>query len=106
MNSDALVLSVNKDLGLELPVTISQEKLQEALAAYINHLINTDFEKLVTLLYRIDVSEAKLKAMLQHQPAHNAGELVAALMIERQLQKIKSRQQSNRDNNIDENDRW
>lgn len=106
MSSNELVLSINKDLGLELPATIAAEKLQEALSAFINDLINTNFERLVSLLYRIDVSEIKLKSLLQNQPGKNAGDIIAALIIERQLQKIKSRQQSNRDKNMDEEERW
>lgn len=106
MSNDELVLSINKDLGLELPATIAAEKLQEALSAFINNLINTNFERLVSLLYRIDVSEVKLKLMLSQAPGKNAGDIIAALIIERQRQKIKSRQQSNRDKSMDEEERW
>lgn len=106
MSSNELIISINKDLGLELPAAIETANIQEALAAFINSLINTNFERLVTLLYRIDVSEAKLKSMLNGAPGKNAGDIIAALIIERQLQKIKSRQQSSRDANIDENERW
>lgn len=106
MNNDELVLSINKDLGLELPATIAAEKLQEALATFINNLINTNFERLVSLLYRIDVSEVKLKSLLHDNPASNAGDIIAALIIERQLQKIKFRQQSGRNNNISEEEKW
>lgn len=106
MSNDELVLSINKDLGLELPATIAAEELRAALAAFINDLINTNFERLVSLLYRIDVSEVKLKSLLHDNPASNAGDIIAALIIERQQQKIKFRQQSNRNNNISEEEKW
>ncbi len=56
---------------------------QNDLIAYINDCINHDFNKLVQLLYRIDVSEQKLKTILQSHPNEDAAKLIAAVMIER-----------------------
>jgi hypothetical protein len=53
------------------------------LIAYINDCIQHDFNKLVQLLYRIDVSEAKLKYILQLNPNEDAAKLIAAVIIER-----------------------
>lgn len=106
MADKALIQSVNSYLQLQLPQTISFEQLQQELAAFINHLINTNFEKLISLLYRIDISEAKLKELLQHNEDKNAGEIIAALIIERQQQKIKTRQMFSRDDDITEEDKW
>ena len=53
------------------------------LIAYINDCINHDFNKLVQLLYRIDVSEEKLKYILQLNPNEDAAKLIAAVIIER-----------------------
>ena len=77
----------------------------EALAAEINQLILTNFEKLVQLLYRIEVSETKLKTLLKENPDKDAGLLIAVLMIERQLQKIK-RQPTNESDSACEEERW
>ena len=63
-----------------------------ALGAAINHLITHDFHKLVALLYRIDVNEKRLKQLLQERSGANTGEMIAQLIVERQLQKIKTRQ--------------
>lgn len=93
MKSEELVLQLNKELALELPGNISAEELHRLLGVHINHLIQHHFEQLVSLLYRIDVSEAKIKSLLQNEPASNAGDLIASLIIERQLQKIKTKQQ-------------
>lgn len=106
MADKALIQSVNSYLQLQLPETISFEQLQQELAAFINHLINTNFEKLISLLYRIDISEAKLKELLQHNEDKSAGEIIAVLIIERQQQKIKTRQLFSRDGNIAEEDKW
>jgi hypothetical protein len=53
------------------------------LIVYINDCIQHDFNKLVQLLYRIDVSEEKLKYILQLNPNEDAAKLIAAVIVER-----------------------
>jgi len=80
---------------------------KQILADRINELVNNDFQKLVSILYRMDVSEIKLKQMLNESPGTNAGLIIADLMIERQAEKIRSRQQFNkRDENISDDEKW
>ena len=70
-------------------------------------MILSDFDKLVMMLYRLDINETKLRKILNENPSQDAGNMIADLIIERQLQKIKSRQQfSQRDNNISEEEKW
>jgi hypothetical protein len=82
---------LNKELSLEMPERLTMDELQRLLSSYINQLINTDFEKLVFYLYRIDVNETKMKQLLQKQAGENAAGLIAQLIIDRQLEKIKAR---------------
>lgn len=93
MDNSELIQLVNKELVLQLPEQISIEEIQEKLSAHFNRLIQDNFEQLVNLLYRIDVSEAKIKSLLQNNTGTNAGDIIARLVIERQVQKIKSRAQ-------------
>jgi len=107
MKNEELVKEINKNLAVILPDNISLNELQIQLSACINQLIQTDFQKLITLLYRIDVSEKKLKQLLHEHRNEDAGKIIAALIIERQLQKIKSRRESNQqDNNFTEEEKW
>jgi hypothetical protein len=102
-----LIPEINQSLELSLPETISLEELKQKLSLHVNHLINYDFEKLVFYLYRIDVNESNMKQLLEQREGEDAPGLIADLIIERQLQKIKSRQQfRQRDSNIDENEKW
>lgn len=55
----------------------------------INQLIQSDFNLLVSVLYRIDVDEAKLKAALQASPQRDAALIIFELLIERQKRKFK-----------------
>ena len=105
MNSN-LIEDINQSLELSLPVTISSEELKEKLTAFINDLINHDFEKLVFYLYRIDVNEAKMKKLLDQRDGENAAGLIADLIIERQIEKIKSRKETKKNGDIPEDEKW
>lgn len=101
-----LIKILNTELAVELPEKISFEELKEKLSQHINHLIQTNFQKLVSLLYRVDVSESKLKALLKENAGADTGKIIADLIIERQLQKIKSRKENKSNNIIPEDDKW
>ena len=76
------------------------------LAEAVNRLLNNNFEKLVSILYRIDVSEEKLKMVLKENPGADAGNIIADLIIERQLQKIKSRKKPASNDSIPDEEKW
>ena len=101
-----LIRTLSSYAEIQLSEDISLNELQEKLKQHINHLIQHDFEKLVTLLYRIDVSEKKLKELLQQNVNKDAAEIIAKLIIERQLEKIKTRNQFKREDNISEEEKW
>ena len=105
--STDLIPALSQTLNIDLPASISMNELREKLSAHLNSLIQTDFEKLVGILYRMDINEPKLKTLLKENTGSNAGLIIADLMIERQEQKVKSRQQfSKRDNNISDEEKW
>jgi len=107
MKNEQLVKEINKSLAIILPDETSLDELEIQLSIYINQLIQTDFQKLIGLLYRIDVSETKLKMLLQQYAGEEAGKIIAALIIERQLQKIKNRQQfKQRDDHFTDEEKW
>jgi hypothetical protein len=89
-----------------LPVTNDKEQLVKALAEGINHLIQTDFTRLINMLYRIDISEKNLKVTLEQQADEDAGLLMARLVIERLLQKQQMRAQFKTHDNIPDDDKW
>ncbi len=62
------------------------------LSAYLDELITSDFHKLVSILYRMDVSEAKVRTALANAPdGISAGEIIARLMVEREQEKMEWR---------------
>ncbi|HNR85373.1 MAG TPA: hypothetical protein PKN22_01960 [Taishania sp.] len=90
MNEIALK-SVASLVGLsEISITSgNNEQLFEALSNYLNHLIEHDFNQLVAILYRVDVSEEKVRQTLANAPkGSNSGKLIAQLILEREQQKM------------------
>lgn len=71
---------------------LKREDLRQQLKTYINHLILNDFNRLVQLLYRVDVEEKKLKQLLKAEPGKDAATLITNLIIERQQKKKESRE--------------
>ncbi len=68
-----------------------QQQLRNWLADKVNLMMQQDMERLFQALYRLDVSEQKVKAALANlegEPAHFA---LADLIIERELRKLRSR---------------
>ena len=108
MGNNDLLLSeaLQKDMGLATISTPSFADIRTALIEHINHLINTDFEKLVFYLYRIDVDEEKMRYLLAQKQDQNSAELIADLIIERQLQKIEYRKGRKGGEGLEWEERW
>lgn len=105
MSDNEILIGLSKSLGL---AEASKDHLftKQELANKINEHINSDFQKLVSILYRMDISESKLKLLLKENPNVDAGIIIADMMIERQLEKNRSRQQYKRDENISDDEKW
>ena len=101
---------VLQEISKELEIVLTEKDhffARQILAGRINDFINKDFQRLVSILYRMDVSETKLKQLLIDNPGTDAGMIIADLMIERQAEKIKSREQyRKRDENISDDEKW
>ena len=103
-----VVAGINHSLEMEWQETISMEELKALLAGYIHHLISNNFNKLISILYRIDISEVKLRQLLANDPLEDTGKTIAELIIQRQLEKMRYREnfQSKAENRIDEDEKW
>lgn len=99
------VLPVLEELDKTLPDQ-QKEEIRKKLAQYLNGLLLHDFHTLVQLLYRVDVSEKKLKTALKENPQQNAGELIADLMIQRQQEKKATREAFRFSSGASDEERW
>jgi hypothetical protein len=85
---------------------LEKDAYRQQLILYINHLLLHEFSKLIQILYRIDVDEEKLKALLSANPQTDAAVLIAGLLIERQEEKNRSRESFRSDEEIPEDEKW
>lgn len=79
--------------------TENWEKIKELLVSELIKLMLHSPEKLWNILYRIDVSETKVKAVFTNAAAHDIAPELANLIMERMLQKAKSRLAYKKENN-------
>jgi len=100
-----MISRLSQSLELDLPAEISLSGLKDILVRRVNYLINHDCDKLLQILYRVDVNEQLLKTNLQ-EASGDAGVTIAEMIIERQLQKIKTKEQFKPDDNIAEDEKW
>jgi len=106
MDQSQINIFIAQVLGLELKSREESDQHEE-LVKKINDLLLNDFEKLVGILYRMDVSETRLKELLRKHGNEDAAKLIALLMIERQKEKIISRKEyRNQSFEGDPEERW
>ena len=107
MNEKELILvsELSNKLEIDLAEKRSIEELKLFLSGYISHLISNNPDKLVSILSRVDVSEKMLKANLQNQE-ENASSIMAQMIIDRQMEKIKTRQHYRSSDDISEDEKW
>lgn len=69
-------------------VHFAYEELFKQLQSYIDNLLSNDYEKLMSLLYQIDLSE---KELTKQDPGYNfetLSEIVTHKILERELKKV------------------
>jgi hypothetical protein len=108
-NNQLLLNEVQAKFGLPA-IHYDASQLEAALAAVINQMILHQYDRLIQLLYRMDIDEKKLKTLLQDHPKTDAGRIMAALVIEREQQKIASREankfKGNEAEDVEGTERW
>lgn len=89
------------------PLPAEPDDWKAYIAIHIRSLLDRDFHQLVQLLYRIDVPETQVRKILEDYPERDAGELIAELMINRVIEKLRLRGQfTRRPPEEDSPERW
>jgi len=103
MNAADTILELTKTTDDSL---IRSPAWYRELVAAVNELVVNDFGALVQILYRLDVDENKIRASLAGNMGTDAAELIARLLLERQIQKLEYRKSVKTDLPGDEGERW
>lgn len=98
--------SVEKDWQLVLPPRCTETDLLALLGAEINRLILHDFSRLLSILYRVDIPEKKLRQTLHENRDRDAGHVIAVMILERQKEKKKLREMFKSRETGDEEEKW
>ena len=102
-----LAESLSHDWPLIIRSSYTENQLVELLAIEINRMIRDQFPWLIQLLYRIDISESKLRHLLANNKNTDAGKVIAHLIVERQKQKLAAKRNASSDNkNIPDEEKW
>ena len=81
-------LALQQDWDLTLPDSLSEEAILKLLADRVVTILERGAETFFQLMYRLDISEKKLNAVLEDD---DVAAKIARLIYDRQLQKIRSR---------------
>ena len=76
----------------------NDEELLKLIEELVTELVNHDFERLLLMLYRLDVSEQKVKQAIDTAGPANASRNIAELILAREKEKAVSREQYKTDN--------
>jgi hypothetical protein len=106
MVKNELIQILNEDLDTELFQAKSEEALLQRLSEFINELIQNNFHRLMLILYKVDISENKLKTSLQDNVGQDAASVIAKLIVEREIEKMNSRNSFSSHNDNSNEERW
>lgn len=96
MVDETLLPSVSSSLQKYVDISdgLPYEKLKEQLTERLVFMLHYEMEKLMGILYRIDVREKDVKAAFDQNNPKLIAPLLAIAIIERELEKAKSRRDS------------
>jgi hypothetical protein len=83
------IISANFELAPGKVLTF--EEIHRILTERIHELLEKNVEKLIFILYRIDVGQKKTDEIFNNPSKEEIASLLATAVIERQLEKVKTR---------------
>ncbi|HEY3250310.1 MAG TPA: hypothetical protein VGK25_04255 [Ignavibacteria bacterium] len=90
--SKELTEAISSRFELAKAETLTLEDLKKALCIRIRDLLDKNVERLLSMLYRVDLSQKRLDEIFEKGSKDDIALKIADAVIERQLQKIKTRE--------------
>ncbi len=107
MNRETIIALLNREFPEKMHDWFNEKEPELILEEKINQLIDNDFAGLINLLYRVYVSEQRLKQLLRDSKGKEAARTITNLIIERQIEKVRHRHSFKEpDRNDDEAEKW
>lgn len=96
--------AINKDFELAIPKIISKDSIIEELEIKVSQLLHQNAESFFQFMYRLDISEKKLKAAIEQN--ENTVRAIASLIYDRQYEKLRSRKENKTPPPVDNDLSW
>lgn len=103
MEQQEIFEALYKQWDLQSRDMVSEEEIKRQLARRILQLMDKTPEQFFQLMYRLDIPEQRLRTIWADA---DAPDKIAALVYERQLQKLQSRHSNRKDNAKDPDLQW
>lgn len=85
-------METSQDLLRQLvPQYVEEGEWQKLMEQAVREKLDHNFEELKQILYRLDVSEMKVRRVFQHFPVENWPAELAKLILERERQRLEFR---------------
>lgn len=92
---EAVLASLATSLGVDPKAAVQRgltlDDVHAFVAVRVAHLLQTNRAYLLHVLYRVDVAEADVRRAFETTPPGDLPRALAALLVERQLQKLQRR---------------
>jgi hypothetical protein len=82
---------ISSNFELQKADVMTVDDVKKALSARIRDMLDNNVEQLVSIIYRIDVSQKKVDEIFKNESKDEISVLLADAVIERQLMKVQSR---------------
>ena len=91
---------ISKNFGIEHSDALTIDDVRNMLAHKIWEMLDKNVEKLLDILYRIDISQKKIDEIFDNLSKDEIAVQIADAVIQRQMLKVKTREMyKNRENN-------
>ena len=102
-----IVALVGPDMP-KLEIYHSDEEILNYIESKVQSLIDTDFQGLLQMLYRLDVNEKDLKENIEKSKPEKVSRLIAEMILKREKQRIntKAKYRQFKSDNDDDEERW
>lgn len=90
--SKELSEAISSRFEMTISDSYSLDDLKRALFNRISELLDKNVERLLSMLYRVDLNQKKLDEIFQNNSKEDIAEKIAEAVIKRQMQKIKTRE--------------
>ena len=86
---------IQKDFGLEEKIILDDENNEEQLISHlikvVKYLLDHDFERLLNIMYRIDLPENRVKNVLSTSSPQNLARELLVMILDREKSKATTR---------------